>query len=332
MKSSSPHDALFKAAFEKPEHAAGELRALLPPGLVERIDWSTLTVQPGSFVDPDLRERRSDLLFSVALDGEAAFVYVLFEHQSQPDRFLVFRMLVYVVRVWERHVREFPDKPYLPPVLPVLLHHSDTGWTAPTRLSELLRPGPDSLPDLRGFVAEMGLWIDDISHIDDQVLRARALAPFAAITLALLRDGRRPGRALPALDAWPDALAAVARAPDGVAALEQLFRYISLVAQDLDFAQLRNHVSRLLPPAAEDRIMTTIAEQLRNEGRDLGIKEGRDLGIKEGKASILLKQLELKFGELGPAVRERLGAADQSTLDRWCERVLTATTLDAVFD
>lgn len=52
-----PHDALFKAAFEKPEHAAGIFRSLLPTTLVKAVAWDTLTRESGSFIDP--RTRRS---------------------------------------------------------------------------------------------------------------------------------------------------------------------------------------------------------------------------------------------------------------------------------
>ena len=36
------------------------------------------------------------------LDGRAAFVYVLIEHQSSPDPMMPLRMLRYVMRIWER--------------------------------------------------------------------------------------------------------------------------------------------------------------------------------------------------------------------------------------
>jgi Putative transposase, YhgA-like len=42
---------MFKAAFGQPEHARGALRAIVPPALAEVLDWSTLVLQPGSFVD-----------------------------------------------------------------------------------------------------------------------------------------------------------------------------------------------------------------------------------------------------------------------------------------
>jgi hypothetical protein len=46
-----PHDKLFKAGFSDPETSAGFLRSQLPPLVVDAIDWSSLCLQPGSFID-----------------------------------------------------------------------------------------------------------------------------------------------------------------------------------------------------------------------------------------------------------------------------------------
>jgi predicted transposase YdaD len=56
----SIHDALFKATFSQVEHAAGELQAILPPGLCARLDFATLALCPGTFVDDELRQRHTD--------------------------------------------------------------------------------------------------------------------------------------------------------------------------------------------------------------------------------------------------------------------------------
>jgi predicted transposase YdaD len=69
---SNPHDALFKRTFQDLETAAGELRSVLPAKLVERIDWGSLRLEPGSFVDGRFRERHTDLLYSVRLEGREA--------------------------------------------------------------------------------------------------------------------------------------------------------------------------------------------------------------------------------------------------------------------
>ena len=78
----TPHDAVFKAVFEQPEHAAAELQHVLSADLVAAIDWSSLALEPGSFVDEELADQHSDLLFSASAkgSGESVLVYLLFEH------------------------------------------------------------------------------------------------------------------------------------------------------------------------------------------------------------------------------------------------------------
>jgi hypothetical protein len=54
-------------------------------------------------------------------------------------------------------------------------------------------------------------------------------------------------------------------------------------------------------------------------------------GRREGEAEVLLRLLRSRFGSLPDDVTARLNTADAETLLRWSERVLSASTLDAVF-
>lgn len=49
-----------------------------------------------------------------------------------------------------------------------------------------------------------------------------------------------------------------------------------------------------------------------------------------GERRLLVKQLTLRFGAPPEAAMARIAAADVETLERWAERVLTASTLEAV--
>src|SRR5271167_4496238 len=85
----TPHDALFKAAFSKPRHARGLLRALVPGALGRRIVWSTLRLESGIAVgDEDLDEQRMDLVYSARAGTRRVLIYVLAEHQSKVDRWM----------------------------------------------------------------------------------------------------------------------------------------------------------------------------------------------------------------------------------------------------
>src|SRR6187397_144791 len=98
---STPHDRLAKAVFSQLEHARAELSAVLPAALVERMDWSTLELLSGEFVDPALKHLHTDLLYTVHVAGGEACIYVLLEHMSTVERTMVLRLLRYMTRVWE---------------------------------------------------------------------------------------------------------------------------------------------------------------------------------------------------------------------------------------
>ncbi len=100
----NPHDALFRRTFSSVEHAAAELRALLPSELLARLNLATLRPYSGSYVDAELASSQSDLLFSVELQNRPGFLYLLFEHQSSVPPLMPFRILKYVVRILDQHV------------------------------------------------------------------------------------------------------------------------------------------------------------------------------------------------------------------------------------
>ncbi len=64
---SGPHDLLVRHTFSQPRHAEAALRAALPAELVKEVEWESLKLESGSVVDGGLKERQSDLLFSVRL-------------------------------------------------------------------------------------------------------------------------------------------------------------------------------------------------------------------------------------------------------------------------
>ncbi len=305
---------------------------MLPAELAQRIDWKTLELQTGTFVDPSLAASQSDLLFRAKIDDRDVFVYVLFEHQSSPDALMPLRLLRYVVRILEAHIRKSADPLPLPSVIPVVLHHSESGWTAPTELAPLFVEALIAVPELARWTPQFQFVLDDISRLSDEALHARALGAFPSLVLWALRDARTPARLLATMGLWAEAFAAVAGAPSGKDALVALFRYISLVSE-LPATTLHDTVQRVAPEA-EEAVMT-LAEQLiqqgRTEGRSEGRAEGRAEGRTEGRRGQLRRLLRAKFGGVPTAYEGKLDAASEDQLDAWAERLLVADCVESVF-
>lgn len=83
----NPHDKFFRELLGQPELAADFLQHYLPPEVVARLDLTRLELTHDSFVDADLQEHLSDLLYHVGLreNERAARLYFLFEHKSYSD-------------------------------------------------------------------------------------------------------------------------------------------------------------------------------------------------------------------------------------------------------
>ncbi len=191
----SIHDALFKATFSQVEHAAGEFQAILPPALAACIDFATLTLCPGNFVDPDLRQRYTDLLFSAEIAGKKALLYVLFEHQSSVDPLMLFRLLAYMVRIWEAHLRSEPEAKRLPAIIPVVLHHSNSGWTAKVAFEELLDVDATMLAEIAPYVPHFRCVLDDLGGEREEALRARTMSALGRLGFVVPQEQPEPGAA-----------------------------------------------------------------------------------------------------------------------------------------
>lgn len=315
----SPHDALVRATFSQIDHARGLVQAALPGAIVARFDLGTLTLCPGSFVDGDLRQRHSDLLFSVDLASRDARIYVLFEHQSTVEALMAFRMLLYMTRIWERHRRTHPKATRLPVIVPLLLHHSRRGWAAATTFEGLLDADDATLAALGEHTVRLRLVLDDISDEDDSSLRTRAMTALGRLVLFCLRRGREPEELMRRLQGFRDLIAEARRAPNGGEALGIVWRYI-LASQPRKRPELvMAHLSEAAGNEAKEEFMSVA---------DVLVERGRKAGRREGARDLLLLMLRTRFGDLSADAVARVQAASPRKLQRIAQSVLTAATMD----
>jgi predicted transposase/invertase (TIGR01784 family) len=317
------HDTLFKFTFSQVANAASMLRFLLPPGLVALIDFSTLALCPGSFVNEELNERHTDLLFSAKIAGRDAFIYVLFEHQSSFDPLMPFRLLCYMVRIWEAHLKAHPDAKQFPVIVPVVLHHSETGWKADPSFEGLLDADADLLQHVAEYVPRFRFLLDDLSTVSDFALKTRALGAFVRLVLWAYKNGGSREKLEQTFPGWMDVVLEVLRAPNGQRAFNVLLRYLFAVNERTPPDEIMALLASAAPAEVKEEIVNA-AEQL--------IEQGRQQGLLQGRRELLLRQLKGRFGALPQTAVTRVTSAGINDLDRWADRILTAPTLADVLE
>ncbi|MFO0981477.1 MAG: Rpn family recombination-promoting nuclease/putative transposase [Planctomycetota bacterium] len=313
------HDAFVKKIFEQPENAAGLLAEVLPPELAEIIDFGTLALQSGSFVDSDLAKRYSDLLFSARTKrGDEVLIYLLIEHQRTPYRLLPLRALVYEVRILSRWLADHPKATELPPVFTVVLQQHRSTAT-PALLSSLFAHADVLPPASRRYLPDLELIVLDLPNEDDHVLLQRGMPDAAKLGLLVLKHAPHSEDFLARFRRWMHVVRSLVQHPSGPDALRVLLRYIDEVSEHVKLAEIEQLIAvEIGSPGATT--MATIAQTLREEGR---IEERR---------STLLRLLTLRFGALPIEVVDRIRSAAGEQLLAWTDRFVTAQTIQQVFD
>lgn len=329
-RSNNPHDSLVKRIFGDREAAEAELRQVLPAALIERLDWKTLHVESGSFVDPELQHRISDLLYSICLKGSDGRIriYVLMEHQSSPDVLMAARFLIYVGRLYEQHIRDNPRAKSVPLVIPVLLYQGPNGWTLPRRLSDLI-DGPASAVYGGVGPVELEFLVDDLAQsavgeqlTRDQLMRDRGLALAEMARTLLWLHHQPPAATESERAARLSVLRTVITQTGRGSAIEPfLFYFVAVFGPESPVRAI------LLDNASEE------TSQMYATIRDQWIADGKAKGIAEGKAKMLEQLLDTRGLPLTSELRARvMGCDDDLLLQRWFIRAVTASTLAEVFD
>ena len=123
---------------------------------------------------------------------------------------------------------------------------------------------------------------------------------------------------LDGFDAWTPAILEAGQTRSGADAMKVMIQYLFQVLDPVYFDRIRAKLRKLGTRSRE--IAMTIAEYLEEQGR------------KKGLAAALRSLLTEKFQALDAAAEARLQAATPEAIDRYLRRVLTADSLDAVFE
>jgi predicted transposase/invertase (TIGR01784 family) len=286
----NPNDKLFRKTYSDKENARSLLYHSLPDKVLKQVDLNTLEISKDSFIEKELADYYSDMLYRVNLTGGSqGFIYVLFEHKSYYDRFVHLQLLEYMVKIWRLYIKQQKEKPVrLPIVIPLLVCHARKEWPDDTvRLASLLS-GP--VEDLTAYIPDFGLELYDLHQFTDGQIKGNILSRVALLLFKHIGDPDLQQK-------LPDILALLKNLGEketGLQWLEVFIRYLASARQeeDLSAKNIVEIAEQAISKETGEYVMTLL-EKLRSEGEERGIVKGKQEGIKGLREAI----------ETGAAVR-----------------------------
>jgi len=135
------YDKSFKELFSRPEIVKDFLTGFVDQDFINNVDFSRIDTPNKSFVTKAFKDRHTDMIVKLNLiDGLCAYVYILFEFESTPDRYMSLRMLQYILLFYEELIKtkQVKDNDLFPPVFPVLIYTNKDEYKSPLRLEDLI--------------------------------------------------------------------------------------------------------------------------------------------------------------------------------------------------
>jgi len=97
-------DKIFKKIFGNKKNTRDFLKKVLPREIKERLDWSTIKIDPTNFISDEFKESHSDLVVKVKLkSGQGkkipTDIYFILEHKTEGKVKIFMQILKYMVLV-----------------------------------------------------------------------------------------------------------------------------------------------------------------------------------------------------------------------------------------
>jgi hypothetical protein len=327
-----------KLLLEHPENVR-ELIGILSGSWRDRIDFDRMGLVKTTFIRRDFRHVESDVVLTAPLldrrgrrTRKKLLIYVLIEHQSEPDRLMPLRILDYVVQIFNFQLRQWTrshdsaSTVRLQPVLPIVFYTGTRHWKSPGVLTDLVESG-DQFRDITPLLQPLYVNLPELSA---ETLDETG-GDFGCVLRVIQQRKARPREFEQLLEQVVKRLELM---PD-----EQRSRWLDLLSylhalvyherQSAEHKALTRAIERSVESDDHRQEVFNMSQTIADELIEKGMQKGEQKGKLNSLQQILSLQLRERFGEQAEAVAALVERTkDVAQLERWLKQFATATTLE----
>ena len=280
MKINNPHDVTFRDIFSDTLKARELIEIALSVEITEMFNWQSLVNENESFIDEELKEFFSDILFSVNInDRHDIKIYLLFEHKSYPDPGIWKQLLSYLSRIYNKM-----DK--LTPVIPIVFYHGETEWKISKNFIDSIELPEDVKNKMLKYIPDFEYALIDLRTEDVDEMLISLTMKVVLYTFQNIRDFESREK----LENFIKLSKDLFYEDSGLKIIQKLLLYL-YATNEVNPVNMKEAISRLISNDKGNIAMTT-AEKLMKEGFEQGIKQGIEKGIEEAKEEDAVKMLK----------------------------------------
>ena len=263
---------------------------IIAGNLSEKMDFERIDQIKRSFVLEIFRAQESDLVYRVPFKSEGQIgeivIYILIEHQSTVDETMGFRMLFYMLMIWDTERRTWEQNSVpkaerrLTPILPIVFYTGDRTWKTPLQLDAIM-----DIPDeLTRFVPYCEILFLSIKEADAETL-TKTDHPFGWLMTVLQQehaDKETISRALVDAVGYLGTLD-----PDQKGQMEEAIKYLISLILHRRPEEEHEELVQLIDQNTQQMEVTSMAKSMAQVLTEQGIEQGARETTVENILSIL---------------------------------------------
>lgn len=299
------HDSGYKKLFSNRTIFQQLIETFITEAWVKDLDFSKCETLDKSFVTDHYKETESDLIYKLKLRRKTIYIYVLLEFQSKVDRFMVLRVLFYILSFYMDYTANYKRIKKLPAIFPIVLYNGQRKWSAPTRISDLI----ETEPSLGAYAIDFQyLLLNERAYSKERLLTIRNI-----VSTLFLAEGHYD---ISLLEQELLNLYEQESDKQAVSLFLNWFRQLVLYGKvsPEDYATL-DTVYR-----TKEEVHTMLVATLEQERKKI-YQQGKDAGLVEGQRQTLLQLLQFRF---------QLNEEEQMKLAQQLATIVEAPSLTAL--
>jgi predicted transposase/invertase (TIGR01784 family) len=264
------HDHFFRNSMSNPKVSREFFESWLPQEILAKVDLSSLKQEKESFIDNELRQNITDILFSVKYGEDKGYFYLMVEQQTKQDYWMPFRLAKYMLNIYDSHLRNNPKDRHLPFVYPLIFFTGTGNYNAPLDLWSLFRD-----PEFAKSIFMGPYRLIELQKIDDQELQSKLWSGVMSYVMKQVWSEE----ILPFIKAIKPLLEEIALENNDY--IKSILIYIINKGESKEFDQVVEIFKQAVPEEKRSDIMT-IADRLIEKGVQQGLQQGIHQGLQQG--------------------------------------------------
>lgn len=270
------NDKIMKQIMQQPENARTFLKKVLPGEIKKRIDFSNMEIGPTGYVSKEFKEYFSDIVIKTKIESKTgeklpADICFILEHKTEGKIRIFIQFLKYMAQEWQKDIEK--NNP-LRIVIPIVFYHGQSPWKIPLSFVDQFDIDDEVkefLLNYRYILFDTGPW--DFRDETNEELKGNV---FLLTAMALMKCAYREDTETieEIFKFWHE--------KGFTGDIENVIFFLTYISETQNIG--RDQLKKMLEKSKIEggKIMETLAQRLRNEGKVIGVKEGIKEGMKEG--------------------------------------------------